>query len=77
MIVFANHFDRSSRNFLSVVRSLFTKPYPNFVTFVRFFKIKKKISKIRKKSEKNSCVFGQINKSILAENKLSYRFFVE
>ena len=34
------------------MRSLFVKIYPNFVTFNQFFKIKKKISKIREKSEK-------------------------
>ena len=30
-VVFANRFDQLSRNFLSVVRSLLAKTYPNFV----------------------------------------------
>ena len=42
LVIFANRFDRSSRNFLSVVRCLFAKTYQNLVTFDRFFKTKKK-----------------------------------
>ena len=49
-VVFANLFDRLSRNFLSIVRSLFAKTYPNCRLLTVFSKQKK--SKIRKKSEK-------------------------
>ena len=49
-VVLANRYDRLSRNFLSVVRSLFAKTYRNLV--IVFSKLKKKISNIRKKSEK-------------------------
>ena len=59
-----NRFDRISRNFLSVVRSIFAKTYPNFMTFDHIFKTKRKISMMR---TKNSYVFGQISKSILAK----------
>ena len=52
-VVFSHLFNRLSRNFLNVVRSLFTKTYPNFVTsFFKTKKKKKKNSKFRKKSEK-------------------------
>ena len=42
LVVFANRFDRLSRNFLNVVRSHFAYTYPNFVTFDRFLKTKEK-----------------------------------
>ena len=54
--VFANYFERLPRNFLSVVRNIFTKTYPNFVTFDSFSKKKienyKKSEKIRMHSDK-------------------------
>ena len=43
---------RLSRNFLSVVRSLFAKTYPNFMTFDRFFKTKKKFQSLEKNLKK-------------------------
>ena len=66
-VVFASRFDPLSRNFLSVMHTLFAKTYPNFVTLDRFFKTKIKISTTGKKCETNSHVFEQIDKSIWAE----------
>ena len=50
-VVFVNRFERLSRNFLSVVRSLFAQT-SKFRDFWSFFQNWKKNSKIRKKSEK-------------------------
>ena len=53
-VIFENPVYRLSRNFLIVVRNLFAKTYPNFVTLNPFSKTskKKENSKNRQKSEK-------------------------
>ena len=61
---FANRFDRLSRNFLNVVRSLFAKTYPNFVNFDGIFKTKKKkFRRLEKNLKKFLCILTnwQIN----------------
>ena len=52
-VVFANRFDRLSRNFLSFA---IAKTYPNFVTFDRFFKTKKKFRILEKNLKKFICI---------------------
>ena len=55
-VVFANFFNRFSRIFLSVMCSLFAKTCPNFVTFDRFFKTKKKSQRFEKNLKKIICI---------------------
>ena len=47
-VVFVNCFGWVSRIFLSIVRSLFAKKYPNSVTFDHFFETKKEFRRLEK-----------------------------
>ena len=54
-VEFERRFDGLSRNFLSVERIFFAKTYPNFLTFDRFFKTKKKFWILEKNLKKFTC----------------------